>query len=451
MPKKSYKCNNCNHLSANWLGKCPDCDKWETFEEVVVEKEIQSSTNISKNSGSVNGDSIKDLLKKSRTEKNKLIFPFAAPALNHFWGGGINSGSYTLMAGEPGIGKSTLSLQLLRALENGNKGINLLYITAEESSTELARRAERLGIPDNIRILQANNYDQIEKALKSQKPNVVIIDSVQTIYTSDSNSAPGSTAQVSTLSHRFLAIAKSLDIAIVIVGHVTKDGSIAGPKTLEHMVDSVIIIEQSDNKNFRTLSFSKHRFGSIDNMLLMVMEEDGLHVVKDPSLALLENLEEGVGIVYSAASHLDLCVVAEIQALVSNLSPGESFKSARQAIGFSNSKLQAILAIGEKYLGLDLSGRDVFVQISGLPRGKYDDSLDFAVLLSIICSFKSTTINELLKTGDKKSLICARLSLSGNIRKPTNYDERVKTAKKLGFVFNPSIEYTDLSAASFMR
>lgn len=347
------------------------------------------------------------------------------------------------MAGEPGLGKSTLSLQLLRALKANNKNIKLLCITAEESTFELARRSERLKIPKEILVVQSNNFEQIQKLLERENPHVVIIDSIQTVSSSNIASSPGSVSQVSTLTNNFLAIAKARNISIILIGHVTKGGDIAGPKTLEHMVDSVLLMQSEENQHYRTLTFSKHRFGTTSAMLLMKMESSGLEIVTDPSLALLENLETGVGVCYGISLDKDLPLVVEVQALVGNENYSEKSFGRREALGIKNNKLNTILAICEKYLGISLRNQDVFVQVTGLPKNAVDDSLDLPILLAILSSLNNKSLSQLMKTDDKLAF-AGRLTLSGKIRKATHSESREKTAKKLKFEYNKKIEPGDL-------
>ena len=468
LPKTQYRCSKCEYLSTKWMGKCPNCNSWNSMiEEIKANSKNaleQKNFSVSGSSLSLKINSFREILDDKSSVSQGIIYPFSASALNEFWSKGITSGSMTLLAGEPGLGKSTFSLQILRAIYNGTKDkLKLLYITAEESSSELAKRSARLDIPDAILCLQANNFTQIERTLLNEKPNLVIIDSIQTIYNSDISANPGSITQVSTLTNQFLAIAKSQNIAIILVGHVTKEGQIAGPKTLEHMVDSVLLLEASESSKYRTLSFSKHRFGTTDNLLLLKMEQEGLLIVTDPSLALLENLEMGIGICYGLSMDKNQPFVVEIQALISD---SNNNSGKREAIGVKNSKLNIILAIAEKYLDLDCRGRDVYVQISGLPKNVIDDSLDLPILLAIISSLRGIHVSNLIDTWNQKSknsgsaqanniqlntatkiikqAFAGRLTFSGTLRNATNSELRQKTAKKLGFDYNPKIKIGNL-------
>jgi DNA repair protein RadA/Sms len=469
--KTSFKCTNCNLKVAKWLGKCPDCGAWNSFIEVFEQEaqtknghriDISDLTKPTSGLGQKGFESIASVLEKIRTTDEKRAYSFANKEMDYFWGSeGLVTGSLTLLAGEPGLGKSTLCLQLLRSLRKGNPDTSLLYITAEESTFELARRSQRLKIPTDVLVLQANNLESICGMIESNQPQIVVLDSVQTVYSSKIDSNPGSVAQVSTITSTLLSLSKSLNISIILVGHVTKDGQIAGPKTLEHLVDSVLFLEKSKNPLYRTLSFSKHRFGSTENLLLMKMEENGLNIVKDSSLALLENIENGVGVVYSMAMEKNLPLIVEVQALVNGSGFSKSstddegaskaFFGRREVLGLPSAKLNTILAIMEKYLNINLKSYDIYIQIFGLPKSFYDDSLDFAIMLAILSSLNSLQIEFLYPKliGKKldlstKNLFAGRVTLSGNLRKPTNLDLRLKTSNKLGFTLNQELTYDSL-------
>jgi DNA repair protein RadA/Sms len=460
--KTSFKCTNCSYSSPKWIGKCPECSAWNTFTEITEVAELTKAGKridiAYKRPDMPRSQSLEDfnsVLERMKTMDEKRFYSFANKEMDFFWGSnGLVAGSLTLLAGEPGLGKSTFCLQLLRSLRKGNSEAKLLYITAEESTFELARRSQRLKTPLDVLVLQANNLESICKIIEDNQPHIVILDSVQTVYSSKSDSNPGSVAQVSTVASTLLSISKSQNISIILVGHVTKDGQIAGPKTLEHLVDSVLFLEKSENPLYRTLSFSKHRFGSTENLLLLKMEEGGLSMVKDASLALLENIENGVGVIYSIAMEKSLPLIVEVQALVNanNYDPekGGGGYGRREALGIPSPKLNTIIAIIDKYLGISLKSSDIYVQIFGLPKSFYDDSLDFAVLLAILSSINSLQIEFLYPKllGKKinveaKTLFAGRMTLSGNLRKPTNLDIRTKTATKLGFDLNPELEYID--------
>ena len=488
-----FRCSQCDFEVAKWVGKCPNCNAWNTFVEQMSEAGGKSGIKID---GPVDKPtSIADILEVVKNNPQQRFYEFSSPVLNDFWNKGLVAGSFVLLAGEPGLGKSTIALQLLRSLYVQNKN-KILYITAEESIFELARRADRLGISREILLLQTNHFEQIEKTLLETKPNIVILDSVQTFYSTEMNSNPGSIMQVSYLASQLLSITKNYNISIILIGHVTKDGQIAGPKTLEHLVDSVLMLEKSDVSSYRTLMFSKHRYGATDKQLLLKMEQSGLEIVSNPSLALLENLESGLGVCYGLAIEKSVPFVVEIQVLVSRASKSEENFGRREALNLKLSKLNTILAIAEKYLGLNLRSRDVYLQISGLAKNLVDDSLDLPILLAIISSVKNIMVEDLhltkltskagqIETEDdtttdnyqlkpindgkdskkskaksepesnsnssktpvsttKKPIYAGRLTLSGQVRTATNDKERLKSSTNLGFEYNPFINLGEL-------
>lgn len=439
-----FKCKECNVDFPKWAGRCSNCNAWNSLVEIA---DVKGKQGIAISGPVSTPTSIGDILEMVKANPEKRHYEFSSPTLNDFWNKGLISGSFLLLAGEPGLGKSTIALQILRSLYEKNKN-QILYITAEESLFELARRADRLGINKEILLLQTNNFEQIEKTLIETKPAIVVLDSVQTFYSSEMQSSPGSIMQVSYLASQLLSITKNYNISIILIGHVTKDGSIAGPKTLEHLVDSVLLLERSDVSNYRTLMFSKHRYGATDSQLLLKMEEKGMEIVSNPSLALLENLETGIGVCYGMAIEKSLPFVVEIQVLVSKPSKSEESYGRREAINLKMSKLNTIIAIAEKYLGIYLRSRDVYVQISGLAKNLTDDSLDLPILLAIISSINNKLVENLFgskTTKDKKPIFAGRLTLSGQIRNPTNDKERTKTAGSLGFDYNPQISFTDIN------
>lgn len=447
--KTQYQCSSCNYISSKWLGKCSSCLSWNTFTEQTIDNTKNKALVWLPSKTSKQFVQLKDLDTDLQTTNNQLFYSFASEDLNTFWNRGIPSDAVTLLSGEPGLGKSTLALQLLRSLYLAKSSkidnFKLLYISAEESINELARRSIRLNVTDQIHLAQMNQLEQIESIIRELKPAVTIIDSIQTIYSGAVASNPGSVSQVTSVTSRLLILAKSLGLSILIIGHVTKDGSIAGPKTLEHMVDSVLLIERSDNLIYRTLTFTKHRFGTTDNLLLLKMQEDGLSIVQDPSLALLENIEKGVGICYGVGMDKNLTFVVELQVLVSN--PINQAFGRRESIGFKSSKLNAILAIMEKYLYLDIKNRDVYLQVTGMPKSILDDNLDLPIMLAVISSYLNKSVEEIIDTVDMKpkQVFAGRLTFSGNLRVPTNLDQRKNIAKQLGFEFNPKIEFGNLN------
>ncbi len=450
---EKFSCQSCDAKFSKWYGKCQKCDAWGTIAEVETRaKAIKLAGQEAK------PQTLEYVLTQISKDDKPRKLAFESKILNDFWSGGVVGGSFTLLAGEPGLGKSTVGLQLLRSMYAKNQNL-CLYVSAEESLFELARRADRLGIPKQVTLLQSNSFEVIHQAILSSNPSVVVLDSVQTFYSNELSSSPGSVMQVSYLASELLNISKNYNISIILIGHVTKDGQIAGPKTLEHLVDSVLMLEKSEVSGFRTLTFTKNRYGSTDSQLLLKMNETGLEIITNPSLVLLENLEKGIGVCYGMAIEKNIPLVVEVQSLVSKPTNSENNYGRREAINFKSSKLNTILAIAEKYLGLNLRSRDVYVQISGMAHNLQDDSLDLVILLSILSSCNNLSVDDLLgmpksvnkdskeKTNNQstaKPIFASRLTLSGQIRSSTNETMRSKTATELGFLFNPIIENGDL-------
>lgn len=449
--KVEYVCSNCGYTTNTWTGKCSNCGEWNTLEEkTVVVKSPKSlkQGNYTPLELADNADLV-DLAELYERKSNQSSYAFHAPILNDFWGEGIVKGSLTLLAGEPGLGKSTFALQILRSIVTAKSDTVCWYISGEESNTQFGMRAKRLGIPDSIVTLQTSNWNVVQDKLTANKPDFIILDSIQTIYDPELGSAPGSVAQVSSLASKILYLCKSLGITCVIIGHVTKDGSIAGPKTLEHLVDSVLNLERSSQLGITTLSFSKHRFGSTQQLILLKMEEEGLQIITNPSLALLENLEHGIGVTYGMTLDRNLPLVIEIQSLVTQPYNRETPSyGRRETQGIKSSKLNIILAIIEKYLHIDLKGADVYVQVNGLTGKSDDPNLDLAILLSILSSYINKPVNDMFSLTKAKPIFFARLTLSGSIRKSTSTKQLQSSSSKLGFEPNPNIEFKSLEYLS---
>jgi len=508
--KSTFVCSNCSYQSLKWLGKCPNCNEWNTLEEKQIPDQTKDSkfgnqsanafgNNVPLSRGQAVGlgvvsqstvsleDIYVQLAQSSDPTNFGNILHFNNSYLADFWNKGILSDSLTLLAGEPGLGKSTFALQILRDLIKESPNLQALYVSAEESLMQLASRAQRLDIPAQIQVLNLNNLENIieviaDKILKqvqddtrgaqsdvedlsfrgnreilaesggkishvvrndtNNKPqNIIIIDSIQTIYSNQATGSPGSVSQVTFIVNQLLNISKSAGIAIILIGHVTKTGDIAGPKTLEHMVDTVLLLDQpTTSTKYRTLSFNKHRFGSTDKLLFLEMAENGLTIIKNPSLLLLENIESGVGIAYALALDHEQPLLVEVQALVHNT--GNSF-GRREASGSTQTKLNIIIALLEKYLNLDLKAYDIYTQMLGLPKGLNDDNLDLSIALAILSSLKNLPLDQLLKSKNPKqtkTVYCGRLTLSGSVRTATNQKARQSASKKLGFAYNDNLE-----------
>ena len=447
LSKSVFVCTNCSFKSAKWIGKCPNCNSWNSFAEETVSAQVTTG----KKQPTIQNNQLiplKTLYGKLEDNTQSPVFKYESDLLNQFWGGGLIPSSLTLLAGEPGLGKSTLSLQLVRSIlqHKNNTEVKICYLTAEESALEIAKRAKRLGIPENLTILQTNSYEEMEAKLANQNLEILVVDSIQTIFTANLETAPGSVSQVTTLASHLLALSKNRNVAIIIIGHVTKEGQIAGPKTLEHLVDSVLILENANVGNFRSLRFNKHRYGPTTPTLLMNMGASGLEIITNPSLALLGNTEAGIGIAYGLGLDGDLPLVVEIQALVAPAKAAGTgnFFGRRESLGIKTAKLNTIVAICEKYLNLDLTGRDIYLQISGWPNSNPDENLDLAIMIAILSSAFNLDVKEWFKSS-ALPIFAGRLTLSGNIRPPTSLDNRTKTAEGLKMNLNPQIKFTKIS------
>ena len=288
--------------------------------------------------------------------------------------------------------------------------------------------------------------------MQGQNFEILVVDSIQTIFTANLETAPGSVSQVTTLASHLLALSKNKNMAVLIIGHVTKEGQIAGPKTLEHLVDSVLILENANVGSFRSLRFSKHRYGPTTPTLLMNMGQTGLEIITNPSLALLGNTENGIGIAYGLALDGDLPLVVEIQALVTpaKMAGAGNFFGRREALGMKTAKLNTIVAICEKYLNLDLTGRDIYLQLSGWPNSNPDENLDLAIMIAILSSTFNFDVKKWFKTTNLP-IFSGRLTLSGNIRQPTLIEVRQKTADGLKMNLNPEIKFTKITELEVLK
>ena len=452
-PKSVFTCSVCQFKTGKWIGKCTSCGSWNSF----VEETVVNAGETSKKQPSIQNNqlaSLKNLYEKLDNNQEYPLFKFEANLLNQFWGGGLVLSSLTLLAGEPGLGKSTLALQLVRSLLQNKQNANLkiCYLTAEESALEIAKRAKRLSIPENLSILQTNSFEEMESKLQGQNFEILVVDSIQTIFTANLETAPGSVSQVTTLASHLLALSKNKNMAVLIIGHVTKEGQIAGPKTLEHLVDSVLILENANVGSFRSLRFSKHRYGPTTPTLLMNMGQTGLEIITNPSLALLGNTENGIGIAYGLALDGDLPLVVEIQALVTpaKMAGAGNFFGRREALGMKTAKLNTIVAICEKYLNLDLTGRDIYLQLSGWPNSNPDENLDLAIMIAILSSTFNFDVKKWFKTTNLP-IFSGRLTLSGNIRQPTLIEVRQKTADGLKMNLNPEIKFTKITELEVLK
>lgn len=412
--KSTFFCKNCGNESPKWLGKCPSCNEWNTFiEEKVVKTKSGNSQPIS------NFKSEPVSIKQVEVSSNPRISS-GLPELDRVLGGGFVPGSVTLLGGEPGIGKSTLSLQLSLLL-NDEK---VLYVSGEESAEQIKLRADRLNSPHiGCTLLVDTDLKRILNHLESFESSLVIIDSIQTIHSNILESTPGSISQIKECAGELLRYAKTTSTPIVLIGHITKDGNIAGPKVLEHMVDTVLQFEGDRNHIFRVLRSIKNRFGSTNELGIFEMKMTGLKEVKNPSDVLLGNKNtslSGVAIASSIEGMRPLLI--ETQALVSSAVYGTP---QRSATGFDLRRLSMLLAVLEKRCGFRLGAKDVFLNITG--GLKVDDpGIDLAVVAAVLSSSEDISI-------DKGICFASEIGLSGELRPVSRVEQRISEAKKLGF------------------
>lgn len=418
--KSAYFCQSCGYESPKWLGKCPACNQWNTFVEEVIQKPNTSIPDWkpSKSTSRVAKPSaINEIV---YTEENRLITPDSE--LNRVLGGGIVPGSLVLIGGEPGIGKSTLMLQLALNLPN----LKILYVSGEESEHQIKMRAERIISPSGHQdtyILTETSTQNIFKQIELLEPQVIIIDSIQTLHSAHIESTPGSVSQVRECTAELLRFAKETSTPVFLIGHITKDGTIAGPKILEHMVDTVLQFEGDRHHVYRILRAVKNRFGSASELGIYEMQGSGLREVSNPSEILLSQREEQLsGITISAMLEGVRPMLIETQALVS---PSAYGTPQRSATGFDTRRMNMLLAVLEKRCGFRLSAKDVFLNIAGGLRVE-DPAIDLGVIAAIISSHEDIAISQHI-------CFAAEVGLSGEIRAVTRIEQRIAEAQKLGF------------------
>lgn len=424
MAKKStvYFCQSCGYESAKWLGQCPSCKEWNTLvEETVVTGKAGSSA---KKAESLTARVYESKpVKLSGIEiKDELRTSTGLQELDRVLGGGIVAGSLVLVGGDPGIGKSTLLLQVCKNLTEQKRRV--LYISGEESLQQIKLRAKRIGsFGDDMLLLCETNLEIIRGVIEKSKPEVVVIDSIQTMYQEDVSSAPGSVSQVREATSVFMQIAKGMGISIFIVGHVTKEGVVAGPRVLEHMVDTVLYFEGDRHAAYRILRGVKNRFGSTNEIGVFEMQQAGLVEVENPSEFMLSGKPQGAsGSIVACSMEGTRPILVEVQALVcrSNLA-----MPRRTAAGTDYNRVNLLMAVVEKRIGMHLSSCDAYVNIAGGIRMN-EPAIDLAIVLALISSYKDLAI-------DEKTLAFGEVGLSGEIRAVSMAEQRVAEAKKLGF------------------
>ena len=414
--KTAFFCQNCGHQSPKWLGKCPSCDEWNRFaEEEIRAIDPAGPAGIQFNESPLPIDEI------VADEKERMTTGIAE--MDRVLGGGIVNGSVTLVGGDPGIGKSTLLLQVVNNM--AEKDLKILYISGEESAKQIKLRGKRLGASSkNLLVLVEIDLDSIVKHIKDISPRAVVIDSIQTMYSPVLTSAPGSVGQVRESSARLILLAKKTGIPIFLVGHVTKDGSIAGPKVLEHMVDTVLYFEGDSSHAYRIIRAIKNRFGPTNEIGVFEMRSNGLIEVANPSAFFLTERPEGApGSVVVPSIEGTRPILIEIQALVN---PTNFGMPRRTTIGVDHNRVALLAAVMDKMCGFRLSGHDIFINVAG--GMKVDEP---AVDLGIVASMASSFLD---KPIDKGTVVFGEVGLAGEVRGISQMDIRIKEAARMGFV-----------------
>ena len=419
--KTAYVCENCGQESAKWIGKCPACGRWNTFKEIKVSA---APTLPGKSAATVSarGSSAAKVLRlRDISAQDDPRIDMLDGELNRVLGGGLVPGSIILLGGEPGIGKSTLTLQTMLRLT----GMRVLYVSGEESAHQLKMRAERIAHTenDNFMILCENSLESIFEHIKETLPQLVVIDSIQTIATEDVESSAGSIAQVRECASALLRFAKTSGVPVILIGHITKEGSLAGPKILEHIVDAVIQFEGDQHYMYRILRSMKNRFGSTSELGIYEMQQTGLRQVSNPSELLLTEDHDGLsGVAISSAIEGVRPFLVETQALVSTAAYGTP---QRSATGFDQRRLNMLLAVLEKRVGFKLMQKDVFLNIAGGLR-----VTDMAMDLSVIAAVLSSNVDTPIESG---WCMAGEVGLSGEVRPVNRIEQRIAEAEKLGF------------------
>lgn len=418
--KIAYVCSNCGQESAKWIGRCPNCGEWNTFKQIKIAADtVQKAAASVKSAFSSEKNRPVPLREISTADEPRI--DMNDPELNRVLGGGLVPGSIVLLGGEPGIGKSTLTLQTILRMPDRR----ILYVSGEESTHQLKMRAKRIDHPDNdsCLILCETSLESIFTHIKEAAPDIIIIDSIQTISTDTVDSSPGSITQVRECASALLRFAKSSGIPVILIGHINKEGTLAGPKILEHIVDTVIQFEGDQHYMYRILRSIKNRFGSTSELGIYEMRNDGLRPVSNPSELLLTQDHDGLsGIAISSAIEGVRPFLVETQALVSTAAYGTP---QRSATGFDQRRLNMLLAVLEKRVGFKLMQKDVFINIAGGLR-----VTDLAMDLSVIAAVLSSNVDTAIEGG---WCMAGEVGLSGEVRPVSRIEQRVAEAEKLGF------------------
>ena len=413
---RQFACQECGYVSLKWLGRCPECEKWNSFTE-EIEPETSSTTHRTIGKPSRQPEAITQI---SASEEDRRLTGIGE--FDRVLGGGIVPGSVILIGGDPGIGKSTLLLQASDALSKVYGTV--LYVSGEESATQTKLRANRLGISsDSLFVLCENSLEQIETHITELHPSMVVIDSIQTVYLPALQSAPGSVTQIRECAGQLLVLAKSKDIPIVLVGHVTKEGALAGPRMLEHIVDAVLYFEGEQQHIYRVLSAVKNRFGSTNEIGIFEMLSQGLVDVENPSALFLSDRQENIsGSVVVSSIEGTRPLLLELQALVS---PANFTFPRNTAAGVDRQRIALLIAVLHKRVGMDIGDSDVFVNITGGVRVD-EPGIDLGVVMAITSNHRDIAI-------DPHTVIIGEVGLGGEVRAVAQIDKRLREAAKLGF------------------
>ena len=433
--KTVYICSNCGYESAKWYGKCPSCNEWGTLNEEVIRTESKST----KNTTTVINKGLNVLKLNQIDSSTEFRFNTGISELNRVLGGGLVKGSLVLLSGDPGIGKSTLLLQICNYLSND---LSVLYVSGEESAYQLKMRAKRLGVKsENLSVMCETDAEIVCEYIKTSKPNIVMVDSIQTMNISDLSSSTGSITQVRECTNLFMQTSKNNDISIILVGHVNKDGNIAGPKVLEHIVDTVLYFEGERNYSYRILRAVKNRFGSTNEIGVFEMTDVGLSQIESPSMALLAGRPTNVsGTCVNCLIEGSRPILAEIKGLATTSGFGNP---RRMATGFDYNRMAMLIAILEKRAGYFFSNMDCYLNIVGGLRAD-EPASDLAVAVALISSLKDAII-------DSETIVFGEIGLAGEIRMVNNCEQRIKESERLGFkrCIIPRQNMKKLNKASF--
>lgn len=412
--KSIYICNECGYESAKWYGCCPGCGEWNTMEEDIRTPQQQKAVKTAVKS--VFAQTIEEI-----SADDEIRFKTGMKELDRVLGGGIVKGSLVLLSGDPGIGKSTILLQICEYI---GKELKILYVSGEESARQIKLRAKRLGVKtDNLLIMCQTDVQSIVEYIKTTKPDLVIVDSIQTMSVSEINSSPGSITQVRESTNLYMHCAKDLGIPTIIVGHVNKDGNIAGPKVLEHIVDCVLYFEGERHLSYRILRAVKNRYGSTNEIGVFEMLDKGLAEVPNPSLMLISGKPKNTaGTCIACVMEGSRPILAEVQGLVVSSNYGNS---RRMSTGFDYNRMSMLLAVLEKRSGYFMNNCDAYINVVGGLRLD-EPATDLSVALALISSFKDTPIRD-------DTLVIGEIGLGGELRTVSNCEQRIKEAERLGF------------------